>query len=365
MAGDQAHGRARVRDRCGSVNIGERMTTHDSQILKSAAPGVPVYDARDFRVAMGVNIGDPIGDASELVLDDVYHLTPGARPRPIAISMEQGLERLTVAPGSEIGQPGARLFLDCLATLMAPDGTTVEALVLVVLDSRTQYIAQVCLMPFATLLPRTDYALVSVDRESAQDRFVEQACASFARGTKITLGTGEQRAIELLQPGDKVLTRGNGVQPIRWIGQRTVRAQGARAPVVIRAGALNNLDALSLSPNHRVFIYQREDRLRTGRREVMVRAELLVNGTTVVRGEGGFVDYFQLLFDNHEIVYAEGIATESLPLDAATRPALPKELRERIGREGVPRRGPRAFELPEGVLDGRTATDVLRAASAG
>ncbi len=341
------------------------MTTHDSRLLNSATPGLPVYDAQDVCVAVGVNLGDPIGDASELVLDDVYHLTPGARARRIAISMEHGLDRLTIAQGTEIGQPGARLYLDCLATLMAPDGTTVEALVLVALDPGSQFIAQVCLMPFATLVPRTDYALVSVDRKGAQDRFAEQACASFARGTKITLGTGEQRAIELLQPGDKILTRGNGVQPIRWIGQRTVRAQGARAPVVIRPGALNNIDALSLSPNHRVFIYQREDRLRTGRREVMVRAEMLVNGATVVRGEGGFVDYFQLLFDNHEIVYAEGIATESLPLDAATRPALPKELRDRIGRDHAPRTGPRAFEVPDGALDGQTATDVLRAASAG
>ncbi len=59
----------------------------------------------------------------------------------------------------------------------------------------------------------------------------------------------------------------------------------------------------------------------------MVKAELLVNGDTVTRGDGGFVDYYQILFDNHEFIFAEGIATESLTLDVATSPALPREVR--------------------------------------
>ncbi len=100
------------------------------------------------------------------------------------------------------------------------------------------------------------------------------------------------------------------------------------------------------------------------RAEVMVRAELLVNGDTVTRGDGGFVEYYQILFDNHEFIFAEGIATESLTLDVSTSAALPREVCDRLGIARPAKRGPRAFEIVEGMLDSAIAADVLRRASA-
>ena len=55
-----------------------------------------------------------------------------------------------------------------------------------------------------------------------------------------------------------------------------------------------------------------------------------MNGTTVTRDEGGFVDYVQLLFDKHEIIYAEGIAAESLFVDTTSRPAEPDAVARRV-----------------------------------
>lgn len=43
----------------------------------------------------------------------------------------------------------------------------------------------------------------------------------------------------------------------------------------------------------------------------------------MVRESGGFIDYFQLLFDEHQIIYAEGIAAETLLVDLRTQSALP------------------------------------------
>jgi hypothetical protein len=179
------------------------------------------------------------------------------------------------------------------------------------------------------------------------------------------MANGLQKPIETLAVGDRVLTRDNGPREIRWIGTQTVRATGAFAPIKIAKGALNNSGDLILSPNHRLFIYQRRDRIQAGRSEVLVRARHLVNGETVVQSDGGFVDYFQLLFDQHEIIYAEGIAAESLLVDTRVRAVIPEAVRGRLDQlESMADRGAR-FELDEGALDAMVAAELLRRASAG
>jgi len=57
-----------------------------------------------------------------------------------------------------------------------------------------------------------------------------------------------------------------------------MRAKGDFAPVVIKAGALNNMHDLVVSPEHRLFVYQQQDKLGIGRAETLVRAKHLVNG---------------------------------------------------------------------------------------
>jgi hypothetical protein len=152
----------------------------------------------------------------------------------------------------------------------------------------------VFLAPLTTLESRIEYRLVGIDTKTARQKFGQVACVSFARGTHITLSSGEQRLIEDLRTGDKVLTRDDGVQQIRWIGQTTTRAVGEFAPIKIKAGALNNTNDLIISPDHRLFVYQRSDQLGAGRAELLVKARHLVNGDTVTQMQGGFVDYFQL-----------------------------------------------------------------------
>ncbi len=286
---------------------------------------LPVHLARSFRVVQGVNEGDALTDARDLVLEDAYMLSEDAGAR-LTLNIPDASGPLTVADGSELGQPGAPLFLDCLLTLMPPQGSTIEALVLVETTPDAREIREVYLYPLATLQRDTPYSLVTIDTENARARLAETAAVSFTRGTRITLADGRQMPIENLAPGDRILTRDSGPQPLRWIGQQTVRATGAFAPITIAAGALNNDAELTLSPSHRLFIYQRVDALGAGRKEVLVRAKDLVDGRDVTQSEGGFVDYFQLLFDKHEIIYAEGIPAESLFIDQVNRPALPTDL---------------------------------------
>ena len=318
---------------------------------------VAVHRAADFRVTDGVARGDALSFADELVMDDIYQLAPGAGRQPLTLALSDEDGGFAVDGGSRIGRAGNAVVLDSCLTLMAPDSSTCEALVLVEVEDGG--VEAVHLLPLAPLVPKTDYRLVGVDRHAATTRLAEVAFVSFTRGTHITLASGAQVRIEDLKVGDKVLTRDDGPQAIRWIGQTTLRASGEFAPVMIRAGALHNEHDLVVSPDHRLFVYQREDRLGAGRSEVLVKVRHLVNGEDVVQMDGGFVEYFQLLFDEHQIIYAEGIAAESLMVDPRTRAALPDEL----GRAGHDRRHHMDYEIAETLLSREDAVALLRKAS--
>lgn len=312
-----------------------------------------VYRAAAFRVVHGVNEGDALTDASELVHEDVYALSEGAEPLRLALECGTNQAAFAVAPNSAAAHAGATVYLDSLLTFMDDSGETREALVFVEIAPEDGTIAEVFLHPFAPLQPRTGYTLITASREKAPARLAASAAVAFTRGTRITMADGRQVPIEDLRPGDSVLTRDSGPQQVRWTGMQTLRASGAFAPITIEPGTLNNTGRLVVSPNHRLFIYQRVDALGAGRKEVLVKAALLVNGTTVTQHPGGFVDYYQILFDKHEIIYAEAIAAESLFVDTTTRPGLPEEVARRLAPQSDPRALP-AAELHEADLARRT-----------
>ena len=330
---------------------------------KTSAQSIPVYRAAELRVVNGANLGDPLSFAAELNLDDTYELRANASPRRLAI-LAAGNGSFTIAPGSALGQPGASLHLDCCLTMMSGSGQTAEVLVLVEVDDAGT-VETVYALPLATLSTRTGYTLVGIDRAKARQKFAQVACVSFSRGTHITMASGVQQPIENLNIGDLVLTRDDGPQAVRWIGQSTVRAEGEFAPIRIRAGSLHNENDLLVSPDHRLFIYQRFDALGAGRHEVLVRARHLVNGDTVVRQTGGFVEYFQLLFDRHHIIFAEGIAAETFFVDTRTRAALPEDLTRALDR-GLPDHQDRShleYEVSEALLDHPDTVALLKRAS--
>lgn len=150
----------------------------------------------------------------------------------------------------------------------------------------------------------------------------------FVAGTRI-LTPGGEVAVEDLRPGDMVVTLDEGARPLRWVGSRTVAAEGAFAPIRIRAGTFGAHRDLRVSPQHRVLVRDVLAELMFGEPEVLVAAKDLVNGRSVQREHGGAVTYVHLLFDRHQVVMAEGLATESfLPGPAVARALAPETLRE-------------------------------------
>ncbi|WP_305000491.1 Hint domain-containing protein [Salipiger sp. IMCC34102] len=133
----------------------------------------------------------------------------------------------------------------------------------------------------------------------------------FTPGTQIVTPTGT-RDIADLRKGDLVLTRDHGLQPIRWIRARSVPARGRFAPVRIRPGVLSGQDGdLLVSPQHRMLFQGYRAELLFGESEVLVPAKHLIDGKLVTQDEGETVTYIHMMFDQHEVVFANGAPSES------------------------------------------------------
>ncbi|WP_300066812.1 Hint domain-containing protein [uncultured Ruegeria sp.] len=133
----------------------------------------------------------------------------------------------------------------------------------------------------------------------------------FVAGTKIQTADGEV-AVEDLAVDAQIVTKDNGLQPIRWIGSARRFAAGELAPVVFEKGAVGNTRVLKLSPQHRLLISGWRAELLFGEDEVLVPAKALVSDRSIFFERGGYVDYYHILFDTHEIIYSDGVPTESL-----------------------------------------------------
>lgn len=132
----------------------------------------------------------------------------------------------------------------------------------------------------------------------------------FAHGTRIETPYGP-RAIETLKPGDLILTLDHGPQPLRWVGAREVPALGQFAPIEIGKGALGNSETLIVSPQHRMLLTDWRAQMLFDAPEVFAAAKHLVNGETIRTRTGGTVTYYHLMFDQHEVIFAENVPTES------------------------------------------------------
>ncbi len=138
---------------------------------------------------------------------------------------------------------------------------------------------------------------------------------------------GGPRLIQSLRPGDLVLTRDAGPQPILWTGHR--RMTGARLhamphlrPIRIKAAAMGQGQPqpdLLVSPQHRILMQGAAAEALFNAPEVLVRAEDLVNDRTIlVERALREVTYVHVLFETHQVIWANGVATESFhPANAA------------------------------------------------
>ena len=148
----------------------------------------------------------------------------------------------------------------------------------------------------------------------------------FVDGTLIRTPNGLRR-VEDIRRGDMVLTLDAGPQQVRWVGRRSMSVSDLKlrpelAPVRIRKCAFGpgmpDQD-LFVSPQHRVHVRSPKTNLLFGMEECLAPAIGLVNGRTIRRHLArGTFQYHHLLFGNHQVIWSNGLATESfLPGDRA------------------------------------------------
>ncbi len=147
---------------------------------------------------------------------------------------------------------------------------------------------------------------------------IENVIPCFTPGTLIATPKGEV-PVESLKPGDKVVTRDNGIQEIRWTGQKAMSGQDLRLnshlqPIFVKRGSLGNglpEQDMMVSPNHRLLVANDRTQLYFDEHEVLVAAKHLVGTAGVHAVEAIGVTYIHFMFDRHEVVLSNGAWTES------------------------------------------------------
>ncbi|MEM9438185.1 MAG: Hint domain-containing protein [Pseudomonadota bacterium] len=158
----------------------------------------------------------------------------------------------------------------------------------------------------------------------------------YTPGARILTPQGLKK-VEDLRPGDEVVTLDNGPVPITWVGSKSLSGlellfRRNLAPVIIPAGALGpNMPErrLIVSPQHRIFVDSPIAERMFGHRQVLVPAAKMVGYNGIHRAlpaEG--IEYIHFLCSTHQIVFAEGCATESLFLGPQALKSMGDEIEE-------------------------------------
>jgi hypothetical protein len=234
-----------------------------------------------------------------------------------------------VANGTQVESESYHYF-----RLLDDDGNPTGPLITITVFSKNGTTSDIWGMSSDTeLIDGARYVKVggSNNGDSLYDSFVP----CFTPGTGLVSDKGE-RLVEDLRVGNRILTRENGMQPIRWIGTQTLMRPQMRAhqhPIRVRAGALGRglpERDIIVSQNHRLLIVDPSLSVLFGESETLVAAKHLVGRPGIERLPVDRVTYIHVLFDHHEIVCSNGGWTESFQPGDHTMDSIGKDQRNEI-----------------------------------
>ncbi|MEM6758639.1 MAG: Hint domain-containing protein [Pseudomonadota bacterium] len=153
-----------------------------------------------------------------------------------------------------------------------------------------------------------------------EENFESTNVVCYAAGTLIDTPDGPL-AVEVLKPGDQVITVDHGPQSVRWVRSREQNLENVAAmakPVLIEAGALGDClpsQDLIVSPQHRVVVGGAGQLHGAFCFEAFAPAKSLTRlpGIRHMKGKSR-ITWVHFACDRHEIVIANGCRSESLLL---------------------------------------------------
>ncbi|WP_420586508.1 Hint domain-containing protein [Ruegeria sp.] len=157
----------------------------------------------------------------------------------------------------------------------------------------------------------------------AATEYVTPIC--YRRGTLIQTDKGYV-PIEALKPEDTVWTQDAGFQPVRWVGSQSVIATGRFRLVEIPRDVLSNFAPLMVSQQHRMLITHPVAELHFGVTDVFVPAISLADAGIARLSDEKTACFLHLLLDQHNVIDANGAASESLLASQVTCNSNPDAL---------------------------------------
>lgn len=261
----------------------------------------------------------------------------------VRVDGPQGLLRLEEAEGAaDLRKKAARMVRRLVGVAVAGDPSSDDGLndvtpalpdqSFIVTDGHHSYTVTIIAVPDTGAhllmlvgdLPPSEQDLwvvrTSIDRShSGAGARVAGGVICFTPDTRISTPNG-MRQIRHLQRGEKILTRDNGPQEVLWSGHR--RMTGARLyamphlrPIRFKANAMGLYrpdEDLLVSPQHRMLVTGAAAQALFNTHEVLVAAEDLINDSTIlVDHQLREVTYVHILLERHNVIWANGLETES------------------------------------------------------
>ncbi|MEM8774385.1 MAG: Hint domain-containing protein [Pseudomonadota bacterium] len=228
-----------------------------------------------------------------------------------------------VADGTPV-ESESLIFLQALDENGDPTGPTITATVF----SQNGITGDV--WGFATDTPLVDGVnYIKTGGSNLGDAEYASFITCFGEGTQLLTENG-LRQVEYISKGDRIWTNGNGFKPVQWVGHAQVDAEGPYAPIVFAAGTIGNSNELTLSQEHRVLIDGPDVELHFGEPAVLVAAKHMCGLPGIDMRPGGRIRYFHLMFDQHEVVSANGALCESFFLSSLALSGVEAEQRREL-----------------------------------
>lgn len=133
----------------------------------------------------------------------------------------------------------------------------------------------------------------------------------FARGTRIRTVDGEV-PVESLAIGALVMTT-SGALPVKWVGRQTMKRNASASwhPSVVPV-RLSRFAIDDQTPHRDLYLSQEHCLFIDG---VLIPVKYLVNGRSIAFDDEAkmseTIEYFGVLLDTHEVIFAEGTAAET------------------------------------------------------